>query len=51
MKTDAVSDAVIKNRFCVLTQATKSRALARRRVQGILGDGAPDMSGPEEFSY
>ena len=49
MKTDAVSDAVIKNHFCVLTQAAKSKALARQRVQGILGDGAPYMSGPEEF--
>ena len=49
MKTDAVSDAVSENRFCGLTQAAKSKALARRRVQGILGDGAPYMSGPEEF--
>ena len=49
MKTGAATDTVSENRFCVLTRAAKSKALARQRVQGILGDGAPYMSGPEEF--
>ena len=53
MDADAVAgmafDAVRANRFYVLTHPEGSKALVRRRMQGILDGGAPDMRGPEEF--
>ena len=46
---EQVFDAVRENRFYILTHPEGIKELVRRRMQGILDDGAPDMSGSEEF--
>ncbi len=51
MPAAAVADltlaAVRDNRFYILTHPEGSKALVRERMESILGDGAPSMSGPE----
>ncbi len=46
---DLVFEAMRERRFYILTHPTGTKPLVESRMQAILNDGVPDMSGPEQY--
>ncbi len=44
-----VFDAMRAGRFYILTHPTGTKVQVEKRMQAILNDGAPEMSGPEQY--